>query len=99
MERYFAQSHDGVRIRYGIRGAGAPLALVMGFGGSMRNFGEPFIQLIARVFKTILIDNGYKEKSPDPAPDLRVRSLREAADWIIGLQPIGSQPKGVNRCE
>jgi D-sedoheptulose 7-phosphate isomerase len=33
--------------------------------------------------RTILIDYGYAEKSPDHVPDLRVSSLREAADWII----------------
>ncbi len=41
--------------------------------------------------KTILIDYGYSERTPDRVPDLRVGSLREAADWIIR-----STPKGVN---
>ncbi|MFZ0958494.1 MAG: HAD-IIIA family hydrolase [Candidatus Sulfotelmatobacter sp.] len=42
--------------------------------------------------KTILIDYGYSEKSPAYAPDLRVGSLREAADWIIGSTPKGAHP-------
>lgn len=33
--------------------------------------------------KTILIDNGYAERLPEPGPDHRVHSLREAADWIL----------------
>lgn len=33
--------------------------------------------------QTILIDNGYVEKAPNPEPDHRVHSLREAADWIL----------------
>jgi D-sedoheptulose 7-phosphate isomerase len=33
--------------------------------------------------KTILIDYGYKEQKPAQAPDATVKSLREAADWII----------------
>jgi len=41
--------------------------------------------------KTILIDYGYSERPPDREPDLRVGSLREAADWIIR-----STPKGVH---
>ncbi|MGB7599570.1 MAG: HAD-IIIA family hydrolase [Candidatus Sulfotelmatobacter sp.] len=41
--------------------------------------------------KTILIDYGYSEKPPDREPDLRVSSLREAANWIIR-----SEPKGVH---
>jgi D-sedoheptulose 7-phosphate isomerase len=33
--------------------------------------------------RTILIDYGYSERSPEHLPDLRVGSLAEAADWII----------------
>jgi len=42
--------------------------------------------------KTILIDYGYSEKSPAHVPDLRVGSLREAADWIIRSAPKGAHP-------
>jgi len=42
--------------------------------------------------KTILIDYGYSEKPPDREPDLRVASLREAADWIIRSMPKGASP-------
>jgi D-glycero-D-manno-heptose 1,7-bisphosphate phosphatase len=42
--------------------------------------------------KTILIDYGYSERAPDHAPDLRVRSLREAADWIIRSSEKGVSP-------
>lgn len=33
--------------------------------------------------KTVLIDYGYRERKPAQAPEARVRSLREAADWIM----------------
>jgi D-sedoheptulose 7-phosphate isomerase len=42
--------------------------------------------------KTILIDYGYSERAPDHEPDLRVSSLREAADWIIRSTPEGVHP-------
>ncbi len=42
--------------------------------------------------KTILIDYGYSERPPDRMPDLRVGSLREAADWIIRSTPKGARP-------
>jgi D-sedoheptulose 7-phosphate isomerase len=42
--------------------------------------------------KTILIDYGYSEKPPDHEPDLRVSSLREAADWIIRSTSKGAHP-------
>ena len=32
--------------------------------------------------KTILIDYGYAERGPTQEPDVRVKSLLEAADWI-----------------
>jgi D-sedoheptulose 7-phosphate isomerase len=33
--------------------------------------------------KTVLIDYGYRERKPGQPPEATVRSLREAADWII----------------
>jgi len=42
--------------------------------------------------RTILIDYGYSERPPDRVPDLRVGSLREAADWIIRSTPKGAHP-------
>jgi D-sedoheptulose 7-phosphate isomerase len=33
--------------------------------------------------KTVLIDYGYSEREPAQPPEATVRSLREAADWII----------------
>jgi D-sedoheptulose 7-phosphate isomerase len=42
--------------------------------------------------KTILIDYGYSERPPDHLPDLRVGTLREAADWIIRSAPKGAHP-------
>ena len=33
--------------------------------------------------KTVLIDYGYRERAPARPPEAIVRSLREAADWII----------------
>ncbi|MGA3088204.1 MAG: HAD-IIIA family hydrolase [Terriglobales bacterium] len=40
--------------------------------------------------RTVLIDYGYSERPPDRVPDLRVGSLREAADWIIRSTPEGA---------
>ncbi len=33
--------------------------------------------------KTVLIDYGYRERKPAQPPEATVRSLREAADWIL----------------
>jgi D-sedoheptulose 7-phosphate isomerase len=33
--------------------------------------------------RTILIDDGYEEKQPAKPPDARVRTLQEAANWIL----------------
>jgi D-sedoheptulose 7-phosphate isomerase len=35
--------------------------------------------------KTVLIDYGYRERKPAQPPDATVRSLREAADWILSF--------------
>ncbi len=41
--------------------------------------------------RTVLIDYGYSEKAPDRMPDFRVKSLREAADWILRSTPEGAR--------
>lgn len=33
--------------------------------------------------RTILLDYGYLERVPESAPDARLKSMREAADWIL----------------
>lgn len=43
--------------------------------------------------KTILIDYGYRERKPQQSPDATVRSLREAADWIISSSLKDSNDK------
>jgi D-sedoheptulose 7-phosphate isomerase len=47
--------------------------------------------------RTILIDYGYSERPPDRAPDVRVGTLREAADWIVRSTPSGANvSRGAN---
>jgi 3-oxoadipate enol-lactonase len=67
--RDFAQTKDGLKLRYEIRGSGDPLALIMGFSGSSRGWGEPFLSRIEKRFKTVLIDNrGTGESDKPDAP-------------------------------
>ncbi len=55
--RDFAKARDGVKLRYEVRGEGEPLALIMGFGGAGRAWGEPFLKLMEARFKIFVIDN------------------------------------------
>jgi D-sedoheptulose 7-phosphate isomerase len=48
---------------------------------------------------TILIDYGYRERKPEKAPEATVRSLREAADWILNSSRLQSKVKKVNAKE
>ena len=67
--RDFAQTKDGLKLRYEVRGSGDPLALIMGFSGSSRGWGEPFLSRIEKRFKTVLIDNrGTGESDKPDAP-------------------------------
>ena len=43
--------------------------------------------------KTVLIDYGYRERKPAQPPEATVRSLREAADWILCSSLKGSTNK------
>ena len=39
--------------------------------------------------RTILIDEGYEERGPAQPPNARVRSITEAADWILEANRMG----------
>lgn len=41
--------------------------------------------------RTVFIDYGYTERKPD-APDLVVRTLSDALDWIVALHPPEKRP-------
>ena len=60
------QSRDGTKIAYNVRGGGAPLALIMGFSGAGRAWGEPFLKLIEKKFQTFVIDNRGTGDSDKP---------------------------------
>jgi len=64
--RDFAQSKDGLKLRYEIRGAGAPVAMIMGFSGSSRAWSETFLQLMEKRFMLVVIDNRGTGESDKP---------------------------------
>jgi 3-oxoadipate enol-lactonase len=64
--RDYAQTRDGLKIRYEIRGKGDPLALIMGFSGSGRGWGDAFLNLIEQRFQTFVIDNRGTGESDKP---------------------------------
>jgi pimeloyl-ACP methyl ester carboxylesterase len=67
--RDYATTKDGVKLRYEIRGNGDPLALIMGFSGSGRGWGEPFLSGIEKRYRTVVIDNrGTGESDKPDAP-------------------------------
>jgi len=76
--RDFAQTSDGLKLRYEIRGAGEPVALIMGFSGSGRGWGEAFLKLMEARFKIFVIDNRGTGES-DPA-DAEFTLAQMAAD-------------------
>jgi len=64
--RDFAQTKTGLKLRYEIRGNGEPVALIMGFSGSGRGWGEPFLKLMEKRFKIFVIDNRGTGESDKP---------------------------------
>ena len=76
--RDFATTRDGVKLRYEIRGAGEPLALVMGFSGSMRGWGDAFVSHVEKKFCCVLIDNRGTGESDKPDTEFTLRDM--AAD-------------------
>jgi len=88
--RDFAQSKDGLKLRYEVRGSGAPVAFIMGFSGSSRAWSERFLKLMEPHFKLITIDNrgtGESDK-PDVA-----WTLRDMADDVAAVLDHAKIPK------
>lgn len=76
--RDFARTKDGLNLRYEIRGRGEPLALIMGFGGSSRAWGEAFLTRLDPRFQLVLIDNRGTGESDKPDTEFTLRDM--AAD-------------------
>ncbi|WP_310485698.1 alpha/beta hydrolase, partial [Chamaesiphon sp. VAR_48_metabat_403] len=71
-----------IKIDYEIQGSGAPLLMIMGLSFSRRDWGEKFIELLARNYQLILFDNrdaGLTSKSTRPY------SIADMADDVAGL--------------
>jgi 3-oxoadipate enol-lactonase len=81
--RDFAQSKEGLKLRYEIRGNGEPVALIMGFSGSGRGWGEPFLKLMEARFKIFVIDNRGTGESDRPQAEFTLGEL--AADILAVL--------------
>ena len=81
--RDFAQSLDGLKIRYEIRGAGAPLALIMGFSGSGRAWGEPFLKLLADRFRIFMIDNRGTGESDKPDRSWKLTDMADDVACVL----------------
>jgi 3-oxoadipate enol-lactonase len=76
--RDFAQNKDGLKLRYEIRGSGEPVALIMGFSGSGRGWGEAFLKLMEARFKIFVIDNRGTGESDKPDAEFTLGDM--AAD-------------------
>ena len=88
--RDFAQSKDGLKLRYEVRGNGAPVALIMGFSGSGRAWSERFLSMMEKQFKLVVMDNrgtGESDK-PDVA-----WTLRDMADDVAAVLDHAKLPK------
>jgi pimeloyl-ACP methyl ester carboxylesterase len=80
--REFAHSKDGFKLRYEVRGSGAPVALIMGFSGSGRAWSERFLKLLEKHFRLVVIDNRGTGESDKP--DI-AWTLRDMADDIAAV--------------
>jgi len=66
VQREFSKTRDGLKIRYEVRGAGDPVALIMGFSASSRGWGEEFLRPMEERFKLLVIDNRGTGESEQP---------------------------------
>jgi 3-oxoadipate enol-lactonase len=78
IQREFAQSSDGIKLRYELRGDGDPVAMIMGFSGSLRGWGEDLLSRMERRFRLVLIDNRGVGESDKPDKPCTMKDM--AAD-------------------
>src|SRR5215218_2271434 len=71
-----------IQINYEERGAGEPLLLIMGFGGSLAGWRPEFLDGLARSFRVIAFDNRGTGLSDKPEGSTTVAQM---ADDGVGL--------------
>src|SRR5260370_12392719 len=81
--REYAHSKDGLKIRYERRGKGDPVAVIMGFGGSGRGWGEPFLGAMEKSFELIVIDNRGTGESDKPEKGWTVADMADDAAAVL----------------
>ncbi|MGH8014531.1 MAG: alpha/beta fold hydrolase, partial [Candidatus Binataceae bacterium] len=84
--RAFCNGKDGVKIRYEVRGQGQPLAMIMGFSGSSRTWGEPLLQQLETRYSAIVIDNRGTGESDKPDQPWTITDM--AADAVAVLDAL-----------
>ena len=88
--RDFAPTRDGVKLRYELRGEGEPLALIMGFSGSSRGWGEPFLTGMEKRYRMVLIDNRGTGESDQPD---RPWTMADMADDVAAVLDHAKIPR------
>jgi pimeloyl-ACP methyl ester carboxylesterase len=88
IQREFAESRDGLKIRYELRGAGEPVAMIMGFSGSMRGWGEDFLKPMECNFRLVLIDNRGVGESDKPDSSFTVADMAADVASVLGHAKI-----------
>jgi pimeloyl-ACP methyl ester carboxylesterase len=88
--RDFAQTRDGLKLRYEIRGNGDPVALIMGFSGSGRGWGEAFLKQMEARFRIFMIDNRGTGESDKPDAEF---TLENMADDVASVLDHAKTPR------
>lgn len=72
----------GIRLYYESYGAGPPLLLLHGNGGSLADFGQTIPYFVARHYRVLAVDSRAQGRSADPADSL---SFEQMADDFAAL--------------
>jgi 3-oxoadipate enol-lactonase len=79
-----------IALGYERSGAGQPLLLIMGMGGSALHWGEPFLEPLRRDFEVVVYDHrGVGASSPLDGP-ITIAQLAEDAAGLLGALGIDS---------
>jgi pimeloyl-ACP methyl ester carboxylesterase len=77
-----------VELYYEVRGEGAPLLLIMGFGASSAAWQPAFLAELARAFRVVAFDNRGTGRSDKPDGPVSIAQLADDATGLLGALGI-----------
>ncbi|MEO8457822.1 MAG: alpha/beta hydrolase [Chloroflexota bacterium] len=78
-----------INLEYSTEGSGPPLLLIMGFGGSLKDWGEPFLENLRKHFTVTRFSNRGTGRSDPAIQPFTIRTMADDASNLIDALGLG----------